>query len=126
VPAAFLFLPQLPALTAAETLSGRIVGKVVLKGYDMDLAMVEASYAWWYRKYAGEQSAEEHFLYEAAEDDEDPIGLMVYGQISLLAEEVSIGQASGCRQWRPIGTITFRSSRPISQDHLRENWGISV
>jgi micrococcal nuclease len=47
---------------------GRIVGKVIFEGQDVDLAMVQAGYAWWYRKYAGEQNAGDRVLYEAAEE----------------------------------------------------------
>jgi len=47
---------------------GRIVGKVIFEGQDVDLAMVRAGYAWWYRKYAGEQNAGDRVLYEEAED----------------------------------------------------------
>jgi endonuclease YncB( thermonuclease family) len=34
----------------------------------MDLAMVQAGYAWWYRKYAREQNAGDRVLSEEAED----------------------------------------------------------
>jgi micrococcal nuclease len=47
---------------------GRIVGKIVFDGQDVDLDMVRDGYAWWYRKYAGEQNAGDRVLYEAAED----------------------------------------------------------
>jgi endonuclease YncB( thermonuclease family) len=47
---------------------GRIVGKVIFEGQDMDLAMVQAGYAWWYRKYAREQNAGDRVLSEEAED----------------------------------------------------------
>jgi hypothetical protein len=45
---------------------GRIVGKVIFDGQDVDLAMVQEGYAWWYRKYASEQNAGGRVLYEAA------------------------------------------------------------
>lgn len=47
---------------------GRIVGKIIFDGRDVDLAMVSAGYAWWYRKYASEQNAGDRVLYEAAEE----------------------------------------------------------
>ena len=46
---------------------GRVVGKVVVEGRDVGLAMVREGYAWWYRKYADEQSAVDQVLYGTAE-----------------------------------------------------------
>jgi micrococcal nuclease len=46
----------------------RIVGKIIYDGQDVDLAMVRAGLAWWYRHYAHEQSAADRVLYEDAED----------------------------------------------------------
>ena len=46
---------------------GRMVGKLVGDGQDVNLAMVRAGLAWWYRQYAKEQSAADRGLYEAAE-----------------------------------------------------------
>ncbi len=45
----------------------RLVGKLMLDGADVNLALVRAGYAWWYRAYAGEQSSSDRRLYEAAE-----------------------------------------------------------
>ncbi|MFB1487686.1 MULTISPECIES: thermonuclease family protein [unclassified Thiocapsa] len=45
----------------------RLVGKIMLDGADMNLALVRAGYAWWYREYAGEQSPSDRGLYAAAE-----------------------------------------------------------
>jgi micrococcal nuclease len=47
---------------------GRIVGKLVHEGQDVNLSMVEDGFAWWYREYAREQSEIDRGLYEAAED----------------------------------------------------------
>lgn len=47
----------------------RIIGKVIHVGSDVNLAMVNAGYAWWYRKYAHEQSPVDQVLYEAAENN---------------------------------------------------------
>lgn len=45
----------------------RIVGKIIHDGRDVNLAMVQAGFAWWYRKYADEQSPADRALYEDAE-----------------------------------------------------------
>jgi len=45
----------------------RVVGKIVYDGQDMNLEMVSAGYAWWYRKYSGEQSSADRRRYEEAE-----------------------------------------------------------
>ena len=46
---------------------GRIVGKVIAQGKDVNLAQVRTGMAWWYRKYADEQSRADQGLYAAAE-----------------------------------------------------------
>ncbi len=43
---------------------GRIVGKVIVDGVDVNLEQVKAGMAWWYRDYAKEQSKEDRSLYE--------------------------------------------------------------
>ncbi len=62
-------------LVAGETLTvevrkrdryDRLIGKLVLDGVDVNLALVRAGYAW-YRAFAGEQSPSDRTLYEAAE-----------------------------------------------------------
>ena len=47
----------------------RIVGKLLLDGEDVNLNMVRSGFAWWYRKYANEQSPADQDRYEAAEFD---------------------------------------------------------
>ena len=47
---------------------GRVVGKVLLKGVDTDLKMVELGLAWHYKQYAREQSVVDRKLYAEAED----------------------------------------------------------
>ena len=46
----------------------RIVGKVLDGQRDVNLVLVRDGLCWWYRKYAGEQSAVDRVLYEDAED----------------------------------------------------------
>ncbi len=47
---------------------GRIVGKVLLDGIDVCLEQVKAGFAWHYKKYQHEQSAEDQRLYADAEN----------------------------------------------------------
>jgi hypothetical protein len=44
------------------------VGKLVLDGQDINLAMVQSGHAWWFRKYADEQPAVDRRRYAAAEN----------------------------------------------------------
>lgn len=71
---------------------GRIVGKVVLNGEDICLEQIRAGYAWHYKKYQDEQSAEERALYAESEavarsekrglwKDRDPVPPWAYRQI---------------------------------------------
>lgn len=46
---------------------GRPIGKVTVDGVDANLEQVRAGMAWWYRKYAKEQSPADRRLYEQAE-----------------------------------------------------------
>jgi endonuclease YncB( thermonuclease family) len=46
----------------------RIVGKVIFNGNDVNLAQIRAGLAWWYRKYANEQTQADRALYETGEN----------------------------------------------------------
>ena len=46
---------------------GRIVGKVIVDGEDVDLTLVREGMCWWFRKYAHEQTSADRVLYENAE-----------------------------------------------------------
>jgi endonuclease YncB( thermonuclease family) len=46
---------------------GREVCSVFLGGHDIGLEQVRGGYAWWYREYAREQTAEDRRAYESAE-----------------------------------------------------------
>lgn len=48
---------------------GRVVGKVLLSGVDVNLGQIKAGLAWHYKKYEMEQSAEDRGLYAAAENE---------------------------------------------------------
>jgi endonuclease YncB( thermonuclease family) len=50
-------------------LYGRLVANVIAERRDVGLAQVRAGLAWWFRKYAHEQSSFERSLYESAELD---------------------------------------------------------
>jgi micrococcal nuclease len=56
---------------------GRILGKVLLDGNDVNVKMVEAGLAWFYRRYAHEQSPSDAMRYADAENEarEKHIGL---------------------------------------------------
>lgn len=45
----------------------RIVGKVIYNNQDINLKQLKEGMAWWYRKYANEQSKADQRLYEDAE-----------------------------------------------------------
>ncbi len=46
---------------------GRTVGKIIADDQDVNLAMVRAGMAWWYRKYSKDQSVHDRLLYAGAE-----------------------------------------------------------
>jgi endonuclease YncB( thermonuclease family) len=48
---------------------GRIVGKVLVDGVDAGLALIHAGFAWHYKQYSNEQTAEDREAYAAAEDE---------------------------------------------------------
>ena len=48
---------------------GRLVGKIVIDGRDINLEQVRAGLAWHYKEYEREQSAEDRELYARAEDE---------------------------------------------------------
>jgi endonuclease YncB( thermonuclease family) len=48
---------------------GRLVGKILIDGMDVNLAQVKAGMAWHYKEYEREQSREDRDLYAKAEDE---------------------------------------------------------
>ena len=59
---------------------GRIVGKVIAQGRDVNLAQVRTGMAWWYRKYADEQTLVDQGLYAAAEAKARVSGVGLWGE----------------------------------------------
>ncbi len=47
---------------------GRTVGKILVNGFDANLEQVRAGFAWHYKAYESEQSAEDRRLYSMAEE----------------------------------------------------------
>ena len=47
---------------------GRMLGKVLVDGRDVNLVQIERGMAWFYRQYQREQSRKDQLLYGAAED----------------------------------------------------------
>jgi endonuclease YncB( thermonuclease family) len=73
---------------------GRVVGKAVYGGKDVDLALVREGMCWWYRHYAHEQPAADRVLYEDAEAKARGKGLgVVAGSESGAAVGVAEGAA---------------------------------
>jgi endonuclease YncB( thermonuclease family) len=48
---------------------GRLMGKILIDGMDVNLAQVKAGMAWHYKEYEREQSPEDRDLYAKAEDE---------------------------------------------------------
>ena len=47
---------------------GRTVGKILVNGFDANLEQIRAGFAWHYKAYASEQSADDRSLYSMAEE----------------------------------------------------------
>jgi micrococcal nuclease len=59
---------------------GRTVGKILVNGFDANLEQVRAGFAWHYKAYASEQSADDRSLYSAAEDKARAQHLGLWGE----------------------------------------------
>jgi len=59
---------------------GRVVGKVLLEGFDVCLEQIRKGMAWHYKKYAGDQSPRDRQTYAAAEVEarDARLGLWIY------------------------------------------------
>lgn len=47
---------------------GRILGKIILGGIDVNLVMVKEGHAWWYSRYQKDQSGSDRRAYRMAEE----------------------------------------------------------
>ena len=59
---------------------GRVIGKVLLDGTDMNLRQVEAGYAWWYEYYKRDQSEADQQAYSAAEQQARGSGIGLWSE----------------------------------------------
>ncbi len=48
---------------------GRIVGKILVNGRDINIEQIRSGMAWWYEKYRKEQSASDQRMYAQAEQE---------------------------------------------------------
>ena len=46
---------------------GRLLGKILVNGHDINLRMIKDGLAWWYRYYRQQQSSEDQVVYESTE-----------------------------------------------------------
>jgi endonuclease YncB( thermonuclease family) len=94
---------------------GRIVGRIILDGYDMNLEQIKAGLAWHHKKYQDEQSSNERLRYAETEVeaknnmrglwyDPDPIPPWDYrrgtrGYIKSVAQRVKSGHNCGTKRY---------------------------
>ena len=57
---------------------GRIVSKTLFNSSDANLSMIKAGYAWWYKKYKREQSADDQLSYRIAENNARKLNLGLF------------------------------------------------
>jgi endonuclease YncB( thermonuclease family) len=88
--AAYTFGRDVTVAWAKRDRFGRVVGKVLDGERDVNLAMIRDGMAWWFRRFAAEQSAADRKLYEAAEN------LARLGRIGLWSETAPIPPS----EWR--------------------------
>lgn len=62
---------------------GRVIGKVLVNGQDVNLEQIRRGCAWYYKKYQNEQSAEDRVSYARTEDGAraGKVGLWVEGGV---------------------------------------------
>ena len=59
---------------------GRIIGKVLLNGIDMNLRQVKAGYAWWYEYYKRDQSEPDQRAYSGADQQARNSGIGLWSE----------------------------------------------
>lgn len=62
---------------------GRIVGKILYNDEDVNLKMVQVGYAWWFKKYKREQSADDQISYRVAENNARKFNLGLFQNESI-------------------------------------------
>jgi endonuclease YncB( thermonuclease family) len=67
--AAMIFGKEVTVVSGKTDQYGRLVGKFLLDGKDVNLEQVKAGMAWHYKFYEDEQTTEDRELYAKAEDD---------------------------------------------------------
>jgi len=67
--AAMIFGNEVTVVYGKTDQYGRLVGKILLDGKDINLEQVKAGMAWHYKEYEREQAPEDRELYAKAEDE---------------------------------------------------------
>lgn len=91
----------------------RILGKIIAAGQDVNLVQVRMGMAWWYRKYAGEQSPVDRLLYADVERQTAHAGLWVDPQPLApwaMALESALRRGSG----RPESGLSGKKCHPMA------------
>ncbi len=59
---------RISILSSGHDKYGRLLGKIMLNGEDINRHLLELGYAWWYRYYRDQQSLTDQHAYELAEE----------------------------------------------------------
>lgn len=65
--AGLIFQKKITVVGSKKDRYGRTIAKILLDGKDINLAMIEAGFAWHYKEYEDEQAEEDRDLYSASE-----------------------------------------------------------
>lgn len=75
-----VFNKQVTVDWAKEDRYGRIIGKVLLAGADINLQQVKSGMAWFYRKYQNELTLDDRLNYLHAEENATKLGIGLWKQ----------------------------------------------
>jgi hypothetical protein len=81
--------------------NGRIVGKIIYNGEDINLKMVQVGYGWWFEKYKREQSIDDQFSYEVAWRNAQKFNLGLFQDSSAVAPWVWRKNKKNLRKLKP-------------------------